>query len=628
MPKTLTEVNGRTILTTILENLANNGIKNVAIAVGYCGDEIKLVVGQQYKGMRITYIENQIYEQTNSMYSLWLAKDFLQDGCLIIEGDVIAEEEIVRRALNSGEQSCWISDHFTSEMDGSMQTTDETGRIQEIRIVREILPEYKDNFYKSVGMVKLLPEDGKLLSGWLDQEVKDGNVKIYYDLVFAKYIKELSLHVLDIHGLKWFEIDSINDLEKAEALFGCHNTNQQKNKTKYVIIVGDGMADLPLRELGWKTPLEVAHTPFMDLIAKNGQTGLMQTCYHSLPAGSVVAHLGLLGYNPARFYPNGRASFEALAQKITLDKNDLAFRCNLITLNEGKIADFTASQITNEHAHHIIKNLNINHPQIEIYPGQSYRNLIIFRNAPFEAKELLTFEPHNSIDQNISGIKIKGKTETAQKYAELLNQITSQSQQEIKQLNQNINSKADSIWIWGPSSSPILPAFNSRYGLSAAVVGGMDFLHGIAESCGMEHKKVPGATGYADTNYSAKLEYAKKHLEKNDLVLIHLNGPDEESHIHNIKGKIKCIEDIDQKIVGPMLQHLQENYKDNFKLVLLPDHYTFLADGKHGDLPVPYAIYGKDVAPDQVDCFDENTIRKNNKNLLISYEFMDFLINS
>src|SRR3989339_391024 len=111
MPKTLTEVNGRTILTTILENLANNGIKNVAIAVGYCGDEIKLVVGQQYKGMRITYIENQIYEQTNSMYSLWLAKDFLQDGCLIIEGDVIAEEEIVRRALNSGEQSCWISDH-------------------------------------------------------------------------------------------------------------------------------------------------------------------------------------------------------------------------------------------------------------------------------------------------------------------------------------------------------------------------------------------------------------------------------------------------------------------------------------------------------------------------------------
>ena len=466
VPKALSEVNGRTILTNTLENLYRCGINGVIVVIGYCGKEIELHVGSSYKGMGVSYIKNDDYQNTNSMFSLWLARDYLKEDCLVIEGDIITEEEIVRKALNSDNRSYWISDKFRKGMDGSMQITNEEGRIKEIRIVRETLKEYKDNFYKSVGMLKLTKEYGAALASWLDKEVEAKNVQVYYDLVIAKYISEMPLYVLNIEGLKWQEIDSISDLENAEALFGHYHRKVIQTGMKYVIIIGDGMADIPLKELGWKTPLEYAKISNMNFLAKNGKTGLIQTIYQSLPIGSIVANLGILGYNPARFYPNGRASFEAYAQGIFIGKNDIALRCNLISLKDNSISDFTSGMIKTEDARNIITNIKINYKNVEIYSGQSYRHLLVIRNANFEARDIITSEPHSNIGTGISSIMVRGKTKEAEEGAKLLNSILLDSIAQIKELNKKFRTKADMLWVWSPSSSPILPAFKERYGIT------------------------------------------------------------------------------------------------------------------------------------------------------------------
>ncbi len=626
VPKALSEVNGRTILTNTLDNLHRCGIKKVIIVIGYCGKEIELHVGSKYKGLEVEYIKNEDYPNTNSMFSLWLARNHLKEGCLVIEGDIITEEEIIKRALNSDERSYWISDRFRKGMDGSMQITGKDGRIKEIRIVRETLKDYKGNFFKSVGMLKLSKEYGNALASWLDKEVENKNVAVYYDLVIAKYVSEMPLYVMNIEGLKWQEIDSISDIEAAEALFGHHHTRPISSGMKYVIIIGDGMADMPIKELGWKTPLEHAKIPNINFLAKNGKTGLIQTIYQSLPVGSIVANLGILGYNPARFYPNGRASFEAHAQGISVGKNDIALRCNLISLKDNTISDFTSGMIKTDDARNIISSIKTGCKNVELYSGQSYRHLLIIRDANFEAGDLITSEPHSNIGKDISSMMVRGRTKDAEEGAKMINVILLDSIRQIKELNGKFRTKADMLWVWSPSSSPILPSFKERYGITGSVVAGLDFMRGIGLAAGMETKEIPGATGYADTNIEEKIKYAKKFIRKNDFVFIHYNAPDEESHQHNVQGKVSTIEQLDKRIVGPMLKFLEEEFKGNFRIAVMPDHYTQLVDGKHREYPVPYLVYGKGISKGDSDQYNENSIRQKNKNVLISYEFMDFLI--
>lgn len=220
IPKPLTEVNGKPILCNMIRQLSNCGIKEAIIVVGYLPDVIKESLGSSQGEMKICYVEAHDYDKTNNMYSLWLARDYLGKGVLILEADCFYEDEVMKRFLGEkDDKSYWLVDRFTEDMDGCMSTSDSKGRIIELQIVREKLKEYKDNYYKSCGAVKVQPEYGSQLSEWLDADVKNGNVGIYYDLVLAKHLQDLPLYVYSIEGLKWYEIDDFADLKKAELLF-------------------------------------------------------------------------------------------------------------------------------------------------------------------------------------------------------------------------------------------------------------------------------------------------------------------------------------------------------------------------------------------------------------------------
>jgi 2,3-bisphosphoglycerate-independent phosphoglycerate mutase len=620
VPKCMVQVKGKPILVNTLENLEKHGIQEVVLVVGHHSRVIAASLGDSFHGMNITYITNELYKDTNSMYSLWLAREHLKEGTLIIEGDSIAEEEIIKRAIQfDSSKSCWMLDQFTENQDGSMSIIDEqTGQITELRIVREKLAEYKKNYLKSVGIVKVHAEYGKLLAQWLDDDVKAGNTNIYYDLVIAKHLNDFPLYANQIQGLRWFEIDNFEDLKRAEKIF--HGGFGMK----YVIVISDGMADLPLPQLD-KTPVEVAETPNMDFIAKQGRTGLMKTCFDGLPLGSIVANMGILGFNPLQHYPSGRASFEALAQGIYLGKNDIAFRCNLVTVKDNILTDFTSEMISNDHALKLVSGTHL--PEgVELYTGLSYRNTLVIRNAPFKASDIVMSEPHMNIGKNIQEIMPKAKTPEAEAKLAVLKEFMHDSLRQVEELNKVHDTKASMFWLWSPSSPPDIPSFTSLFNIKGGIVSGMDFLRGIGSCAKMHAKEVPGATGYIDTNLKEKLKYAKNLLMYNDLVYVHVNAPDEESHAKNAKNKIKAIELVDKEVLGPLMQFMEDHFPNNYRIAVLPDHYTFVHDGKHGSQDIPYAVYGKDVHVDSVQKYSERDIEAGHiaekKHVVKSFEFM------
>ncbi len=618
-PKCLTEVCGKTILVQTLEVLEKNGIEETVIVIGYLGNVIISRIGNKYKSMKITYIWNKIYDKTNSMYSAWLARKYLEKGAILIEGDTIFEEALIKGLLDMPEENAyWAESIFTEKYNGSMATADKKNRIINVEIVRGRLKEYKNNFFKSTGVLKITPGYGKAFSDWLDDDVKKGNVSIYYDLVIAKHLNDYPIYVCDVtKKAKWAEIDNFDDLKIAENIF---------KLSRYVIILMDGALDLPIKELDNKTPLEAAKKPNIDFITRQGKTGIIQTNFPGLPICSIVANLGILGYNPLRYYPNGRASFEALAQDIYLDDDDIVFRCNLVSLKGGTLKDFTASNISDEDSVKIIENLKIDDNRIKMYQGQSYRNILIIKNERINANEILAFEPHMNIGKKVDQLLLKGTNSESQKVADFLNNIMIDSIVKIKDLNKRFNTKADMIFLWSPSSAPRLFSFHKKFGIDGAVVSGLDFTRGIAMAASMAVKKTRGATGYSNTNLKEKLKDAKNHLMHNELVYIHINAPDEESHNKNIKGKVKIIERIDEEIVGPILEFLNERFENRYRIAVLSDHYTLLENGKHLGKPVPYALYGKNIKKDRVMEFSEKGIESKNKNVIKSYEFLDFVI--
>ena len=618
VPKCLTEVNGKPILERTLAILESNGIDEAVIVVGYLGDIVVNKIGHKHRNMKVTYLWNKIYDETNSMYSAWLARDYLGQGAILIEGDTIFEEALIKKVLQTPpDRAYWVGDRFSREYTGSMSTTDSENRIIDVSIVREELREYRDNYYKSTGVLKIPPAYGRLFSRWLDEEVRNGNVQIYYDLVISKHLKDAPIYICDFTGGVWNEIDSLEDLKRTEKIF---------TPVKYVIIILDGAADLPIPELNNKTPLEAARIPNIDNLAKNGRTGLIRTMYPGLPIGSIVANLGILGYNPARYYPNGRASFEALAQDVFLGEEDIAFRCNLVSLRDNILKDFTAGNITDEQAGKIIENLELNDKDILLKPGQSYRNLMIVRGVKCNAHEITASEPHMNIGRPIAELLLKGSSTESLKVAEKLNKIMLGSIEKIKELNKKFGSPADMIFLWSPSSEPRIPSFHKKFGIDGAIISGLDFMRGIGIAARMESRKVLGATGYSDTNLKEKLRYTQDSLRYNDLVYLHINAPDEESHQKNASGKVDIIEKIDREIIGPIKDYLDNNYSNQYRLAILPDHYTLLKDGKHTDNLVPYLIFGKGIDKDYVSNFTEKSVAEKSRTIIKSYEFMEFLI--
>ena len=221
IPKCLIQINNKSILVNALENLENNGISETLLVVGYKSEQIKETIGNCFKGMKIVYRQNPIYDRTNNIYSLYLAKDHLKKGVILLEGDIFFEEKILKELLSKdNEKTYWAVDRFTKELDGCMLTTGKDDRIVDIRIVREKLAEYKDNFFKSVGILKITSDFGRTFEGWLDRETKNDVKDIYYDLVLARHIKEKAIYICDINGSKWAEIDTQEDLKLAEKRMG------------------------------------------------------------------------------------------------------------------------------------------------------------------------------------------------------------------------------------------------------------------------------------------------------------------------------------------------------------------------------------------------------------------------
>jgi len=248
------------------------------------------------------------------------------------------------------------------------------------------------------------------------------------------------------------------------------------------------------------------------------------------------------------------------------------------------------------------------------------------RDMPIPASDIKCYEPHMNMGIPMKDLQISTRSKDAEATVKLLNKFVAASYDIIQGLKLELNCKADSLFIWSPSSTPRLPSFHKKFNFDAAIVAAMDFLHGLAKTTRMEYHKIPGTTGYSNTDLNAKLEMAKRYLDYNDLVFIHINAPDEESHIFNLNGKIKIIERIDLELVKPLKEHLDQKYPDNYRLAILPDHYTYVKNGKHDDKLVPFALLGYGIKRDDVNCFCEKEVAGKSRTILASYDFMNTFI--
>jgi len=369
-------------------------------------------------------------------------------------------------------------------------------------------------------------------------------------------------------------------------------------KVKYVIIVGDGMADYPVESLGGRTPLMVARTPHMDWMAAQGEIGLVRTVPEGFNPGSEIANLSIFGYDPIRYY-TGRGPLEAASLGVKLAADDIAFRCNLVTLRfqGGKIVmeDFSAGHITDEEARKVIFDLNreMANNEMRFYPGVSYRHLMVLKNGAAKFSNLERQEitpPHDIIGREI--------TPFLPQMREPILTLMKESQRLLK--NHPVNDAreakglppANSIWLWGQGRSPRMITLKQRFGMDGYVISAVHLIKGIGIIAGLEVLEVPGITGYFDTNYDGKARYALKGLREKDFVYVHVEAPDEAGHMGNLRLKIEAIEAFDEKVVGTILEGMKDFKR--YKMLVLPDHPTPLSVRTHTADPVPYVIYSSE----------------------------------
>lgn len=361
--------------------------------------------------------------------------------------------------------------------------------------------------------------------------------------------------------------------------------------TKYVIIVPDGAADYPIDIFDGKSVIEAAHTPNMDEITVKGKQGTALTVPPSLTPGSDVAMMSLLGYDPLRFY-SGRAPLEAVAMNIQLGSNDWVFRCNLVTIADKKMADHSAGHISTEEASTLINELaqHLDDEHVHFHTGLSYRHLCVINGIQFKVK---TSPPHDIIGEKISKHLPHGKN------SEILTEIMERSQElfaghDINKVRMDLGENpVSSVWFWGQGQKAIMERFSRRYGLKGAAITAVDLVKGLAKLIGFDLIEVPGATGYVDTNYEGKAEAAIKALKEYDIVLIHVEAPDEAGHSGNAIVKKQAVELIDKHIVGPVHNALKTY--DNYRILVMPDHLTPVETRAHSGEPVPFAMAGKSI---------------------------------
>ncbi|OIP58956.1 MAG: cofactor-independent phosphoglycerate mutase [Nitrospirae bacterium CG_4_9_14_3_um_filter_41_27] len=399
---------------------------------------------------------------------------------------------------------------------------------------------------------------------------------------------------------------------------------------KYVVIIGDGMADRPVKGLGSKTPLQKAFKPNMDRLVLEGIIGKVRTIPAGFHPGSDIANLNILGYNPMEFY-SGRAPLEAASIGIKLERDDVAYRCNLVTLKFNKdktkavMEDYSGGHITTEDARELINDINrgIGTEQISFYAGVSYRHIMVWSSGALNNE---CIPPHDITGKDITDYLPVGDGEDVLRGLMLKSTDILISHPVNRERIKRGDKPANSIWLWGQGKKLSLPTFRQKYSLDGALVSAVDLMKGIGIYAGFEILGVPGITGYLDTNYVGKAEAALKALEKVDLAYIHVEAPDEAGHSGNYNDKVKAIEDFDALVVGTVLRGIESF--DEYRILLLPDHATPIEVRTHTDEPVPFVIYDSRIKrKNEGVAFDESITGR--KDILVfeeGYKLMEYFI--
>ncbi|GMQ60157.1 cofactor-independent phosphoglycerate mutase [Vallitalea sediminicola] len=399
---------------------------------------------------------------------------------------------------------------------------------------------------------------------------------------------------------------------------------------KYVVILGDGMADEPVKQLGNKTPLQVADKENIDSLANMGEVGLVNTIPDGLAPGSDTANLSVLGYDPQKYY-TGRSPLEALSIGVDMESNDVSFRCNLVTLSEEgsyedkTITDHSSDEITTEEADELIKYLEkyLGNDTIKFYTGTSYRHAIIWHKGSTDVN--LT-PPHDILEKNIKNYLPKGtNSDKIKQMMVLSNELLKNHPINIRRKEKGLR-PANSIWIWGEGTKPTLKSFSDKYNKKGAMISAVDLLKGIAIAAEMKNVQVEGVTGNINTNFKGKAKAAIEVLKSGeDFVYVHMEAPDECGHRGEIDNKVKSIELIDGEVVKYIKEEL-DKFEEDYKIMILPDHPTPLAIRTHTNKAVPYLIYDSSRINESNVKYDEESCKTTGNVFTKGHELMDYFL--
>jgi 2,3-bisphosphoglycerate-independent phosphoglycerate mutase len=396
---------------------------------------------------------------------------------------------------------------------------------------------------------------------------------------------------------------------------------------KHIIILGDGMADWPAKELGNKTLLQYAHTPCMDKLAREGRVGRLQTVPEGFHPGSEVANSSILGYDQTKVY-EGRGPLEAASIGVTLGDDDFAIRCNLICIEGDNIKNHSCGRLEPEEGDLLIKFLqeHLGNEQVHFYTGVQYRHLLVIKGGD---KRVICTPPHDVPGQPFRPLLVKAEVPEAQPTADLLNELILRSQELLrehpfnKQRIAEGKDPANSIWPWGGGYRPKMEPLTVTYPQikSGAVITAVDLMRGIGTYAGLRVIHVDGATGLYDTNYEGKAEAAIEALKKDDFVYVHVEASDEAGHDGDRDLKLRTIENLDKRLIAPILDAI-DKMDTPVAVAVLPDHPTPFVHRTHTAEPVPFLIYYPGITPDSVQTFDEVSAQEGSYGLLHGSEFI------
>ena len=396
---------------------------------------------------------------------------------------------------------------------------------------------------------------------------------------------------------------------------------------KYIIILGDGMADEPIAELGGKTPLEAASTPHMDWLAKHSRLGLLNTVPQGYAPGSEVAHLALLGYDLDKVF-EGRGTLEAASMGIAVEPGEMAMRCNIICIEDEKIKNHSAGHISDEEARELIDYLNeeLSDERVRFFPGVSYRHLIKIKGGD---KRIKCTPPHDVPGTPYKDVMVEALVPEAEETARLINELTLRSQELLSKHPVNLKrvaegkDPANSIWTWSPGYKPAMETLGVKFGIkNGTVISAVDLIRGIGVYCGLKPLIIDGATGLWNTNYEGKAQAAINALKNgSDFVFLHVEASDEAGHEGDYELKKRTIESLDERICRPVIEAMKE-IDEPVSIAILPDHPTPCRIRTHSSNPVPFLIYRPGQEPDDVEVMTESAAEKGSYGTMSGDEFI------